>query len=93
MFARVSTYQGDADGLVDGFNSQTDALRQVEGFKYGLFLVDREGGKAMSITLWASAEARDASADRANEMREAATEPSGASIGDVDNYEVAITVN
>ncbi len=91
MFARVSGYQGDAEGLVEGFSGQTDALEQVDGFKAAYFLVDRENGKAMSVTLWESETAMRESAERANRMREEATEPSGASIQSVEGYEVAIT--
>ena len=91
MHARVSSYSGDADGLTSGFDSQTEALRQVDGFKSAYFLVDRDGGKGMSITLWDSEEALKASAERANEMRRQATQPSGATIESVDSYEVVIT--
>ncbi len=91
MFARVSTYQGDADGLVEGFSGQTDALEQVDGFEGAYFLVDRQSGKAMSVTLWESEAAMKESAERANRMREEATQPSGAAIQSVEGYEVAIT--
>jgi hypothetical protein len=45
----------------------------------------------MSITLWESETAMRESAERADRMREEATEPSGASIQSVEGYEVAIT--
>jgi heme-degrading monooxygenase HmoA len=91
MHARVSTYEGEAEQLRQGFDQQTDALAQVDGFERAYFLLG-EGGTAMSITLWESKEALDASAEAANRMREAATEPSGAAIKSVENYEVAISV-
>jgi hypothetical protein len=91
MHARVSTYEGDAEQLRQGFDAQTDELSKVDGFERAYFLLG-EGGKAMTITLWEFKEALDASAEAANRMRSAATEPSGGTIGSVENYEVAITV-
>jgi heme-degrading monooxygenase HmoA len=91
MFARVSTYQGEAEDLVEGFSGQTDALEKVDGFDGAYFLIDRQSGKAMSVTLWESEAAMKESAEQANRMREEATQPSGASIQSVEGYEVAIT--
>lgn len=90
MFARVSTYGGASDDLVAGFEGATDPLRQIEGFEGAYLLVDRAGGKAMSITLWESEQALEASVERANQLREEATSPAGISIESVDHYEVAI---
>lgn len=85
MHARVSTYEGDADELVKGFDSVTGALEQLDGFSNAYFLVDRDGGKGMSITLWESEDALNASVERANQMREQATDQAGASITAVDH--------
>ena len=90
MFARVGTYDKGGDEVVQGFQSQTDALQQVDGFKGAYFLVDRDGDKAMTVTLWESREALDASAERAQQMRDDATTQAQASTVSVDNYEVAI---
>ena len=92
MHARVSTYEGQADELVNGFESVTGPLEDLDGFSKAYFLVDRAGGKGMSITLWESEEALNASVERANQMREKATEQAGATIQSVDHFEVALTV-
>jgi heme-degrading monooxygenase HmoA len=92
MHARVSTYEGDAEGLRQGFDAQTEPLRQVDGFERAYFLIG-EGGKAISVTMWESREALDASAEAANKMRDDATSPSGATIVSVENYEVALEVS
>jgi heme-degrading monooxygenase HmoA len=92
MFARVGTYDQGGDEVVQGFQAQTDALRQLDGFKAAYFLVDRDGGKAMSVTLWETREALDQSAERAQQMRAEATTQAGASTVSVDSYEVAIEV-
>src|SRR5438094_5522152 len=55
MHARVSTYQtDDPEGLIEGFKSVSSDLEQVDGFSHGYFLVDKDGGKALSITIWES---------------------------------------
>lgn len=92
MHARVSTYEGQADELVKGFESVTGPLEDLDGFSKAYFLVDRASGKGMSMTLWASEDALDASVERANQMREKATEQAGATIQSVDHFEVALTV-
>ncbi len=46
----------------------------------------------MSITIWDSEDALNASVERANQMRQEATNQAGASIGSVDHYEIALTV-
>ena len=92
MHARLSTYQtDDPEGLVSGFVSVTDELEQVDGFSHAYFLVNRETGKAASITIWESEEALDASVAKADELRQRGTQPSGASIESVDHFEVAHT--
>lgn len=92
MHARVSTYEGEADELVKAFDSVTGPLEKLEGFSKAYFLVDRDGGRGMSITLWESEDALVASVERANQMREQASEQAGASIQSVDHFEVALTV-
>lgn len=92
MHARLSTYQtDDPEGLVSGFVSVTDELEQVDGFSHAYFLVNRETGKAASITIWESEEALDASVAKADQLRQRGTQPSGASIESVDHFEVAHT--
>ena len=92
MHARVSIYNGEADELVRGFDSVTGALEELDGFSKAYFLVDRPGGRGISITLWESEDALNASVERANQMRKEATDQAGASIQSVDHYEVALTV-
>ncbi len=92
MHARVSTYEGQADELVKAFDSVTGPLGEMEGFSQAYFLVDRAGGRGMSITLWESEDALNASVERANQMREKASDEAGASILSVDHFEVAVTV-
>jgi heme-degrading monooxygenase HmoA len=92
MFARVATYSGDADELVRGFDSAREDLARMEGFSNAYFCVDRASGKALTMTLWESEEALEASAERAHQLRTQATQPSGATTESVTHYEVALTV-
>ena len=93
MHARVSTYQtDDADRLIKGFESVSDELEQIDGFSHAYFMVDRESGKAVSVTIWESEDALRASSTKADKLRQKGTEPSGASIISVDHYEIPHTV-
>ncbi len=64
----------------------------MDGLSKAYFLVDRAGDRAISITLWESEDALNASVERANQLREEATDQAGGSIESVDHYEVALTV-
>jgi heme-degrading monooxygenase HmoA len=92
MHARVSTYRGDGDRLIEGFEGVTDALTAVDGFSHGYFLVDRESGKGMSITIWDSEEALLASVAKADELRRQGAEAGGSEIESVQHYEIGLTV-
>ena len=90
MYARLSTYEGQADELTKGFEAQTEPLGQIDGFKAAYFGVS-DGGKAFSLTLWDSEGALNESADRAKQLRSDATQPSGAEIRSVDHFEITAT--
>ena len=92
MFARVSTYRGDGDRLLQGFAEVTGPLEAIDGFSRAYFMVDRESGKGMSITVWESEEALNASAARADEFRSQGAEAGGATIESVEHYEIGMTV-
>jgi heme-degrading monooxygenase HmoA len=90
MFARVSTYQGDTERLLEGFRRTTEPLAQLEGFERAYFLTESAAGRAVSVTLWESQAAMAASADWANKAREHAAHESGAAVESVRSYEVAL---
>jgi heme-degrading monooxygenase HmoA len=93
MFARVSTYRAaDADKLLEGFQTVTGPLEQMDGFSHAYFLVDRASGKAISITVWDSDQALTASVAKADELRKQGTETGGGSIESVEHYEVGRAV-
>ena len=92
MYARVSTYSGDGDRLLDGFADLTEPLAAIDGFSHAYFMVDRESGKGMSITIWETEEALNASVEKANELREQGAAAGGAEIESVQHYEIGVTV-
>ena len=91
MHARVSSYQAsDPERLVEGFRSVTDSLEGIDGFSHAYFMVDHASGKAMSITIWDSEDALNASVSQADELRKRAA--SGTAIQSVQHYEIPLTV-
>ena len=92
MFARVSTYTGDGDRLLQGFADVTAPLEAIDGFSHAYFMVDRDSGKGMSITVWESEDALTASAAKADELRSRGAAAGGAQIDSVQHYEIGLTV-
>jgi hypothetical protein len=78
MFARVSTYRGDGDSLVNGFADIADPLAAIDGFSHAYFMVDRESGKGLSITIWDNEEALLSSVAKADELRKQGASAGGA---------------
>lgn len=92
MFARVSTYRGESDRLLRGFQTVTEELEGMDGFSHAYFMVDRDSGKGISITIWESEEALLSSVAKADELRKQGSEAGGASIESVEHYEIGMTV-
>lgn len=95
MFARVSTYRGDPAHIDEGLERAREDIvprvRQLDGFEGLYYLVDRESGKSISITLWETEEAMRASEEAASKLRSESADASGATVEDVERYEVAIS--
>ena len=64
--------------------------RDRKGFNGAYFLVNRETGKGMVLTLWESQGDMEASAQAAAQQREQAAQRTGAQRAGVDIYEVAV---
>lgn len=96
MYARVTRIKGDpavADRGADWFaESALPALREQPGFAGALDLLDRESGLNMTITLWETEEARDASETFASAMRDEGSSAFDAEIIGVERYEVTTSV-
>ena len=92
MFARVSAYHADEDSqkLMTAFQETIGPLQVVEGFSHAYFLIDKDTGRAVSMTIWESEDAIGASAAGAEERRDRRAEISGASVDSVDHFEVGL---
>jgi heme-degrading monooxygenase HmoA len=77
--------------MVRGFQRARGELERMEGFSTAYFCLDRGSGKGLSMTLWETEPALEASAERAHQLRSEATQPSGATTDSVTHYEVALT--
>ena len=93
MHARVSHYDvagGRADDAIKALEDARDAIQQMQGFQRAMLLVDRGGGKAITITFWDSEDSLRATAEQANQVRQQAADTGGLSVRAVDAYEVAM---
>lgn len=94
MFARVSTIQGtpeQAEGATEMFRAQVLPAVAEMGGKGGVLLLDRDNGKALSITVWESEEAMRESEERGNALRQQASEAVGATApAGVERFEVVV---
>ena len=89
MYARATTLRAspeDVQEQIDHYQEGIQSVREISGNRGAFLLVDRSVGKAISVTLWESDEAMQASRKRADELRQQAQESPGES---VDEYEVA----
>lgn len=96
MHARVSFYQlgegGDIQAAVKAFEDSVGVVQQMEGQQGLMLLVDRDGGKAITITFWDTEEHLRSSAEQASTVRQQASASAGLSIQGVENYEVAMEI-
>jgi len=95
MHARVTTIQMDPSRIDDAVRGLREndipQFEQIDGFKGFTLLVDRQGGKAIGVSFWESAEAMEASEEQVRGSRERAAEAGGASDApEVQLYEVAV---
>jgi heme-degrading monooxygenase HmoA len=98
MHARVSTYQGQPNLSDDQISAivqtQQDTIlpkiRSMDGYKGVLSLIDNATGKAMSVTLWDSADAMAASEADASRVREESAEVADEQITGVERFAVAV---
>ena len=95
MFARVTTYEledGRASESVDAFGPAIDHVRVLDGLVDALFLVERDGRRAVTLTLWESLDAMERSRVAASSARTEAAREAGAEVASTVEFEVAIRV-
>ena len=92
MFARTSTWSGSPEALQKWADS---AVSEVMGFVKGLpgnagvmFLIDRGSGTALTLTLWDSEDAANATDRFAEQSRAATVATTGTELVARGSYEV-----
>ena len=91
MFARIGTWEGSGEELERWIlRSRAEVKPSIEedpGLTAAYWLVDREAGKGLIVTLWESAEAMRAS-EEARRKRQAATTASTGAKVTTERFEV-----
>jgi heme-degrading monooxygenase HmoA len=93
MHARMTRYEGAApEAIEETLRAKQGVLPtefgQTEGMKGVVFLIDREAGTVVVISLWQDEEAMRASEDEATRVREEVTGTD--ETASVERYEVAL---
>ncbi len=92
MFARITTYdldEGRASEAVGAFEPAIEHIRHLDGFVDGYFLVERDGVRAATVTLWDSLGTMERSRVAASSARTEAANQAGATVTTTYEYEVA----
>ena len=93
MFARVTTYELDearASESIGAFEPAIDRVRELDGFVDALFLVERDGNHAITLTLWESLDALERSRVTASNARNEAARGVAAEVTSTYELEVGI---
>jgi hypothetical protein len=94
MHARVTTLEGPPDKLDEATRHVREQVlpqsKQLDGFKGFVALGDPHSGKLLGVSLWESEELMRASEEAADRMRGESAQATGARIGGVERYEVAV---
>jgi hypothetical protein len=93
VFARVHTLETTPEQHARGLALVREQLlpwmRESSGFCGLIGLVSEEKGQALAITLWADADALEASAEAGDRLSGLASETSGSVRRSLDHYEVS----
>ena len=93
MFARVTTYEledGRAAEAIDAFAPAIDCIRGLDGLVDAYFLVERDGGRAISMTVWESEDAMERSRVAASRARIEAAGAADVEVLSTYEFEVGI---
>jgi hypothetical protein len=92
MYARVTIFREPVDDAIRVTREQVvPVVLGLPGSKGGFFLVNRDEAKTISLTLWESREALDASAGPIEKLRDERTrDVPGSELLELEEYEVAL---
>jgi len=92
MFARTSTWSGSPEALQKWADNAVakvkDFVESLPGNAGAVFLIDRDGGTALTLTLWDSEDAADATDQFAEQSRAATVAATGTELVSRGSYEV-----
>lgn len=91
MWARVSRFEGPIDRVdedIRGIGEVVEKAKQMAGFRGLYYLVNRESGQTVAVTLWEDEQAMRASEEGANRIRQESAGRTAAVITAVEHYEV-----
>lgn len=91
MYARISRYEvplGNLDEDIRGASATQMRVAEMPGSLGLYYLVDRETGRTMSITLWENEQAMRDSDEPASRLRDETTSAAGATVTSIERYEV-----
>ncbi|HEV8441139.1 MAG TPA: antibiotic biosynthesis monooxygenase [Methylomirabilota bacterium] len=91
MFARIGSWQGSSEQLerwiVRAREQVKPSISQDPGLKAAYWLVDRQAGKGLIVTIWENEEAMRASEEARMQRQAAMAATTGANVT-TDRYEV-----
>jgi hypothetical protein len=94
MYARTTTVRGDPRAVDEGITYARDTVwpqvQQMSGCVGMSMLADRDAGRCIVTTAWATDEAMRASAEAVRDMRSGAAEALRADTVDVAEWEIAV---
>lgn len=92
MYARVSRYEVPMDKIeedVRGVQETQQKVSQMPGSQGLLYLVDRQSGRTMSVTLWEDERAMWESEEASSRLRDETTAANSGKVISIERYEVA----
>lgn len=95
LFARLTTYEldeGRASDSIAAFEPAIERIRILGGLVDAFYLVERDGRRAMTMTLWDSVEAMERSRVAASTARTDAAREAGAEVTSTCEFEIGIHV-
>ena len=91
LFARSSSWSGSPEALqkwADGAPRVASMIAELPGTAGSMFLIDRAGGTAMTVTLWDTEQAAQTSDETAEASRAATVAATGVELLERGRYEV-----
>ena len=93
MFARIARYAVPPDRMDEAeaaFREAAEQIQQIDGLNRATILMDGESGTVVSVTMWETRAALEASEVRASRARQHAVDAVGGDCQSVDRLAVVV---